>query len=193
VSWWQALEASCPQDNEAEPMNLKADVRLEQLNDLGGRREELSALLIDCVASGASVGFLPPLAAAEAQQYWDGLAGELRSGSRALLVALVDQRIAGAVQLALCMKANGRHRADVEKLMVHTAHRKIGLGRALLGAVEQLAQGYGRKLLVLDTRTGDVASTLYRKCGYIEVGQIPAYALSADGRLEATSYFYKQL
>ena len=174
-------------------MSLKAEIRLERLNDIGQRREELSALLIDCVESGASVGFLPPLEAAEARQYWDGLAGELQSGSRVLVVALVDHRIAGAVQLALCMKKNGRHRAEVEKLMVHTTHRKAGIGRALLGAIEQIAHEYGRKLLVLDTRSGDIASALYRKCGYVEAGQIPAYALSADGRLDATTYFYKQL
>ena len=174
-------------------MNPKAEIRLEWLSDIGPRREELSALLIDCVESGASVGFLPPLPAAEAHQYWDGVAGELPSGSRVLLAALIDQRVAGAIQLSLCMKKNGRHRAEVEKLMVHTAHRSAGLGRRLLDAIERYAQDHGRTLLVLDTRTGDVASTLYRKCGYIEAGQIPSYAMSADGRLHTTSDFYKLL
>ncbi len=174
-------------------MSQRAEIRLERLRGVGQRREELSALLIDCVGSGASVGFLPPLSSAEAEQYWDGLSGELQSGSRILLVALSGDRIAGAVQLSLCMKKNGRHRAEVEKLMVHTSHRSGGIGRALLVALEQAAQEHDRKLLVLDTRTGDVASTLYRKHGYIESGQIPAFALSANGQLEGTTYFYKQL
>jgi acetyltransferase len=174
-------------------MTQNVESRLERLNDITERRDELSALLIDCVASGASVGFLPPVSAEEAGHYWDGVAEELPSGSRVLVVALLGGRVAGAVQLALCMKKNGRHRAEVEKLMVHTAHRGAGLGRALLGAIEQVAREHGRKLLVLDTRTGDVASALYRKCGYIEAGGIPSYALSADGRLDATTYFYKQL
>ncbi|HEU4733062.1 MAG TPA: GNAT family N-acetyltransferase [Kofleriaceae bacterium] len=174
-------------------MSPSKALRVERLNEIGARSHELSALLVDCVDSGASVGFLPPVSAEEARGYWEGLTGELRSGSRALLVALVEQQVAGAVQLALCMKKNGSHRAEVEKLMVHTAHRHGGLGRALLGSVEQLARECGRTLLVLDTRTGDVASALYRKCGYVEAGQVPGYALSADGRLDATTYFYKQL
>jgi hypothetical protein len=53
--------------------------------------------------------------------------------------------------------------------------------------------GHNRTLLVLDTRSGDTASVLYRKCGYIEAGPIPAYALNAAGQLDATTYFYKQL
>jgi len=34
-------------------MNLKPELYLKRLHDLAGRREQLSALLIDCVASGA--------------------------------------------------------------------------------------------------------------------------------------------
>lgn len=173
---------------------MTAEIHLDRLDEVSEqRRDQLCTLLIDCVASGASVGFLPPLAEAEAQQYWDGLAGELRAGSRVLMIALVDRQIAGAAQLALCTKRNGQHRAEIEKLMVHTAHRQAGLGRALLGAIEQCARDHGRTLLVLDTRAGDVASALYRKAGYLEAGQIPGYALSADGKLHTTTYFYKQL
>lgn len=168
-------------------------MNLQQLRTLGKKREELAALLVNCVESGASVGFLPPLPLSRALEYWDGLVPDLQSGSRLLLLAIVDDRVAGAVQLALCTKANGLHRAEVEKLMVHTGHRGGGLGRRLMAGIEQLAKEYNRTLLVLDTRSGDIASALYRKCGYIEGGQIPDYATSATGRLDATSYFYKQL
>jgi acetyltransferase len=168
-------------------------MNLERLHTIGERREELAALLIDCVESGASVGFIPPLSVSEALRYWDELAHDLQSGSRLLVVALVDTHVAGAVQLALCTKKNGLHRAEVEKLMVHTRHRSAGIGRALVERIEQLAKEHNRKLLVLDTRSGDIASLLYRKCGYIEAGQIPNYALSASGRLDATQFFYKQL
>ena len=168
-------------------------MNLQLLNTVGERREELAALLIDCVKSGASVGFMPPLSVAEALSYWDGVATDLQSGSRLLLLAEIDKRIAGAIQLALCTKKNGLHRAEVEKLMVHTEQRSAGLGRALMNETEQLARRHHRKLLVLDTRYGDIASDLYRKCGYTEAGQIPAYALSASGQLHATTFFYKQL
>lgn len=168
-------------------------MNLQLLATVADKRDELVALLINAVESGASVGFVPPLPAWEAIQYWDSLAHDLRSGSRLLLVALVHGRVAGAVQLALCTKKNGLHRAEVEKLMVHTEHRRAGIGRALMLRIEQIARENNRTLLVLDTRSGDVASTLYRSGGYSEAGQIPGYALNADGTLDATQYFYKQL
>jgi acetyltransferase len=77
--------------------------------------------------------------------------------------------------------------------MVHTEHRRSGLGRALVDRVDHVAKANRRTLLVLDTRTGDVASSLYRKCGYIEAGQIPDYALNASGGLDATTFFYKRI
>ncbi|HMJ51190.1 MAG TPA: GNAT family N-acetyltransferase [Polyangiaceae bacterium] len=175
------------------PAGNPPTMNLQLLSTVEEKREELAALLTNCVESGASVGFIPPLPVSQALQYWDGLAPDLQSSCRLLLVVLVDHRVAGAVQLALCTKKNGLHRAEVEKLMVHTGHRRAGLGRALMDGIEQLAKKYDRKLLVLDTRSGDAASALYRKCGYIEAGQIPDYALNATGQLDATTYFYKQL
>jgi len=50
-------------------------------------RAALSALLRDAVDSGASVGFLPPLAEAEADAYWRGIVAAVREGSCLLLVA----------------------------------------------------------------------------------------------------------
>jgi ribosomal protein S18 acetylase RimI-like enzyme len=81
----------------------------------------------------------------------------------------------------------------VEKLMVHSQARGKGVGRALMNAMEQGAQDARRTLLVLDTRVGDVASSLYRQLGYQEAGQIPDFARNGDGTLAATQFFYKQL
>ncbi|MGZ3618396.1 MAG: GNAT family N-acetyltransferase, partial [Ktedonobacteraceae bacterium] len=58
-------------------------------------------LLQDAVASGASVGFLPPLSAEDAQQYWSTVFQEVAQGTSVLLVARDDGRIVGSVQLAL--------------------------------------------------------------------------------------------
>ena len=77
--------------------------------------------------------------------------------------------------------------------MVLQAARGKGIGRALMQAMEQGAHAAGRSLLVLDTRSGDVASHLYRQLGYQEGGQIPHFALGADGKLAATAIFYKML
>lgn len=153
----------------------------------------LIRLLQDSVEAGASIGFLPPLSEEEARAYWLDVLDGVAQQARVLLVAWENGQALGTVQLELAMKANGRHRAEVQKLFVFTQQRQRGLGRRLMQAIEEAAQECGRSLLVLDTRQGDIAEQLYRKIGYTEVGSIPAYALGATGELQATVYFYKLL
>jgi ribosomal protein S18 acetylase RimI-like enzyme len=155
--------------------------------------EDLTRLLQDAVASGASVGFLPPLDAAMAHTYWVNIIDEVQHEARLLWVACQDSDIVGSVQLALALQPNARHRAEVQKLMVHTRQRRQGLGQALMRAAEDTARRLGRTLLVLDTRQGDVSEDLYQKLGYTLVGRIPQYARSANGALEATAIYYRLL
>lgn len=154
---------------------------------------ELCAILIDSVANGASVGFLPPLSPAAARAYWVGVVADLRQGSRRLLVARHEGRVRGTAQLALAGQPNGRHRAEVQKMMVHTSARKRGLGAALLAALDDLARQEGRTLLVLDTRQGEPSERLYQRHGYIQAGSIPAYARSDDGTFHTTVLYYRLL
>ncbi|MFB2870662.1 hypothetical protein ACE1BN_21405 [Aeromonas veronii] len=48
----------------------------------------LITLLQDCVDSGASVGFLPPLTTEESTRYWQGVDADLAAGHRKLWLAL---------------------------------------------------------------------------------------------------------
>src|SRR5579884_3338851 len=132
-------------------------------------------LLQDAVASGASLGFLPPLSVEDAQQYWSAVFQEIAQGTCVLLIARDAGQIVGSVQLALATKPNAKHRAEVQKLFVHTGQRRRGIGRALMHAIEQVARDEERTLLVLDTRLGDSAEQLYRTLEYCEAGVIPAY------------------
>ncbi|GCE07269.1 GNAT family N-acetyltransferase [Dictyobacter aurantiacus] len=155
---------------------------------------DLIRLLRATVDGGASVGFLPPLAEDEARRYWQATLQDVTDGSQVLLVALdTDGQVLGSVQLALAMKPNGRHRAEVQKLFVDPSQRRHGIGRGLMKTVEEAARAHGRTLLVLDTREGDAAEQLYRRMGYIEAGRIPGYAISSSGTLDGTIYFYKNL
>lgn len=151
------------------------------------------ALLLDAVDSGASVGFVPPLETAAARTYWNGVRTALGGGNRILLAAVERDGVLGSVQLDLAAQPNGRHRAEVMKLMVHRAARRRGIGRALMAALEDAARRAGRSLLVLDTRVGDSAEQLYLGLGYVRAGVIPRYALSATGTLDATVYMYREL
>jgi acetyltransferase len=155
--------------------------------------EPLTNLLIDAVASGASVGFLPPLNPDTAASYWSAVSKSVAAGERVLLVAEHQGSVIGTVQLALEPRPNGLHRAEVSRLLVHTSRRRQGIGRALMLALEKCAAGRGRTTLVLDTRHGDPSELLYLNLGYIRAGVIPKYARSASGELHTTAFFYKLL
>ena len=155
---------------------------------------ELGAILSDCVESGASVGFVVPIPPGEVEGYWRGTAEAVKAGTQVLLVAREGTKLVGTVQLALAQKANARHRAEVQRLLVPPALRRKGIGRQLMRAAENEALGRGRTLLVWDTIVGDTGDQLYTKMGYPRAGVIPDYALSADGaKLEPTVYFYALL
>jgi acetyltransferase len=162
----------------------------ERLDDLAA---SFVALLEDAVASGASVGFVPPLDARDARAYWAGVKNAIAAGTRILLAAVEQHEVLGAVQLDLAVMPNARHRAEVMKLMVHRAARRRGIGKALMLALEDAARRAKRRLLVLDTRPGDPAEQLYLALGYTRVGEIPRYALSTAGTLDATVYMYREL
>ncbi|HXT35117.1 MAG TPA: GNAT family N-acetyltransferase [Chloroflexota bacterium] len=153
----------------------------------------LAALLRDAVESGASVGFLPPLSEEESLAYWRGVIEEAGSGDCVLLVDHEDGKVLGSVQLAPAGKPNGRHRAELQKLLVHRAARRHGRGMALIAAAEDEARRAGRTLIVLDTREGDQAEHLYQRAGYREGGRIPGYALNADGSASGTVLYYRFL
>lgn len=161
---------------------------LEQINSFDGPMlMELSQLLVQVVDDGASIGFLAPLELDEAIQYWQDV---LQPGV-ILIIAKMDGRIAGTVQLHLALKQNGQHRAEVVKLMVHPLYRRNGIAKKLMVNAENRARQEERSLIVLDTRLGDPSNDLYRAMGYIEAGRIPFYAKSSNGVLEDTVLYYK--
>ncbi|UTY58459.1 GNAT family N-acetyltransferase [Massilia sp. erpn] len=169
---------------------------IEELDGAGLRAnlDALAEVLHDCVQHGASVGFVFPFTLDDARGFWRELVPQIESGARKLLVARdADGVVCATVQLGLAMPPNGRHRADVNKMLVHTRARRQGLAGKLLAAAEEHARALGRSLLVLDTWSGSPAEDLYRKQGYQLCGQIPQYALAAEGGLGATTVMYKLL
>ncbi|MCP5149915.1 MAG: GNAT family N-acetyltransferase [Ectothiorhodospiraceae bacterium] len=157
-----------------------------------GLVDALAALLVDAVDGGASVGYLAPLAPERARHYWSDVLSALGPELR-LWVAEVDGTVAGSVQLAPSGRENGRHRAEIQRLLVHRAHRGKGIARALMAAAEDEARRLGRTMLVLDTQRGSAAEAIYGHLGWQRAGEIPDYAATPDGSLQPTVYFYKQL
>jgi GNAT superfamily N-acetyltransferase len=154
---------------------------------------ELAEVLVDCVAGGASVSFMPPFEHEDAKAFFTKVAGEIARGETALVVARIDGRIVGTVQLGLALPPNQPHRADIKKLLVHRSARGRGIGMALMTAAEEAARARGRTLLVLDTALGDNAERLYTRAGWNRVGVIPGYALFPDGSPCDTVVLWKQV
>jgi GNAT superfamily N-acetyltransferase len=154
--------------------------------------EPLGDLLIDAVHSGASIGFLAPVSRETADRYWQGVFASL-GGDLLLWVAEKDGDVVGTVQLSLCDKDNGRHRAEVQKLQVLRAARGNRVATLLLVELEAEARRRGRSLLFLDTLLASHAADVYRHLGWTRAGEIPDYATTPDGELFPTVLFFKQL
>lgn len=152
-----------------------------------GYIEQLSDLLIKTVEGGASIGFLPPMSLSQAKEYWE----TILEPNVILLIAKVNHKITGSVQLHLCTKQNGGHRAEIAKLITHPDYRRKGIARLLMQKAEERAIQEKRSLLVLDTREGDVSNQLYNSIGFTECGRIPFFAESAEGKLDTTIVYYK--
>ena len=164
--------------------------RLTSLNH--SQMRELGELLMDAVEGGASVGFLSLTAMNSIAEYWQSIASAMDS-NLALFVAEQEGRIVGSVQIALCPKENGRHRAEIQKLFVLQNNRGKGLASRLMQAAEEFALSRDRTLLVLDTEQGSTAESMYEHWGWNRAGAIPGYAASPDGVLHPTVFFYKRL
>jgi GNAT superfamily N-acetyltransferase len=153
----------------------------------------LADLLVACVEGGASISFLPPLSRDKARAFWHRIAADVGAGKRVLIAAWRDGALVGTGMLEFATAENQPHRAEVQKILVHPAARRRGLGQAILQALEQAAITAGRTLLTLDTRADDAGEALYRAEGWHEAGRIPGYALDADGTPHDTLFFWKGL
>lgn len=153
----------------------------------------LADVLVDAVADGASLGFLQPFDHEEAAAWWHARQPAVDAGTLRVWTAETSDGIVGTVSLALEPKANGRHRAEIVKLMVHRTARGRGLARRLLSTAEQAAQEAGVTLLLLDTETDSTADRLYATNGWTRFGKVPSYAADPAGALQDCSFFYKEL
>lgn len=153
----------------------------------------LGAVLKDCVDGGASVSFMAGLTHDEATAFWARAAAAQASDGRAVLAAEDDEGLFGVVQVIAAGTPNQPHRGDVAKMLVHRRGRRRGVAQALLAAAEDAGRDLGLTLLVLDTVTGGEAERLYARLGWERGGVIPNYALTPDGELCSTTYFYKPI
>jgi ribosomal protein S18 acetylase RimI-like enzyme len=171
------------------------EIIVKELNT-GELLEHLSGLmevLHTSVNAGASVNFILPYSLDDSRAFWlDKVLPAVQQGGRILLVALLGEKLVGTVQLIIEMPPNQAHRGEVTKLLVHPEFRNRGVARQLMSVLEQRAYALGKRLITLDTRTGDKAEPLYQSLGYQTAGIIPGFARNTEeDRYHSTTYMYK--
>jgi ribosomal protein S18 acetylase RimI-like enzyme len=153
----------------------------------------LAELLIETVASGASVTFMHPISPERARRFWESSLAAVARGERVVLGARDQGRLVATVTLSLDMPDNQQHRAEISKLMTALAYRRRGIARALMLEAERIAAARGRILLTLDTAAEEGAAGFYERLGYSRAGMIPNYAYKPHGGLSATILYYKHI
>jgi acetyltransferase len=155
--------------------------------------DDLAQLLLDAHASNMALGLAPGLTRERAEAaYWD-TAERLAPGERILLGALEGNMLIGAVHLARAQAENGRQRGEIQRLVVRSDSRGLGVGRMLMEAAIGEARRLRLRLLWLMTHEGSAADRMYQQLGWTRLGVVPAYSTLPDGSLTANVYYYLEL
>ncbi|TPX35473.1 hypothetical protein SmJEL517_g02055 [Synchytrium microbalum] len=172
-------------------IGIMEQVVMLSADDAAKHLPEFIDLLRDSVENGGSIGFVIPMELKVAESFWLGVFEDVQTGNRKLLAILSDQ---GVASRSPAETSYITHRAEVQKLLVHSSKRKNGLGSRLMEAVEDLARKENRRLLVLDTIEENIK--FYQRLKWNLVGEIPEFALSpygTDRDADSTYVFYKLL
>lgn len=143
----------------------------------------LLALWTEVSDAGGAVGFVPPVTPEDIRPELDRFLADIEAGRRRLLVGRdEDGGLAATAFLTYNSHRLMTHWLWLHAVMVHPALQGTGCGRTLMAAVEQAARGFhGIEAIRLTCRGGTGADLFYGRCGYKEVGRVPAAIRVAPG------------
>lgn len=153
---------------------------------------QLAALLTDVVAVGGSVGFMHPIAEAEARAFWTASL-EAARGERFIWGAFEGEQLLGTGTLLTTMPPNQPHRAELAKMMTRPHARGRGVASALAQEALAAAVQRSKTLGVLDTAADEGTGPFYETMGFTLAGEIPDFALKPHGGLTGTQLYWKRL
>jgi GNAT superfamily N-acetyltransferase len=147
-------------------------------------RTEIVRLWVDVTNAGGAVGFVPPVTADDVRDTADRqFAGSGPEGPDRLLVARESGsgRIVGVLFFESMRFALMEHWRMLKRVMVHPDFQGRGHGVELMAEAERIARGWGLDGLRLTARGGLGLEAFYLRCGYREVGRVPAAIRVAPG------------
>lgn len=98
------------------------------------------------------------------------LPGEYAAPQGALILATANGELAGCCALRPLPTADHADAAEMKRLYVRTAYRRLGLGRQLADAVLDAARVAGYRCVLLDTLDNmETARALYEDLGFKEI------------------------
>ena len=154
--------------------------------------DRLGQVSADGVASGPGLDFMLPFSTADGAAWWQARTDEVTTGRRIVLVARDQGEVVGTVSINPAQARNQPHRAELDKLIVHSADRHRGVATRLMDAAATTARDHGLRLLTLECVAGGTQQDFYEALGYTAVGTIPGFSLSPAGLPQATTMLYQQ-
>jgi acetyltransferase len=152
----------------------------------------LATLHAEAQSSGMALG-ARSTSVDELERAYRSVVRSLNDTERVLVVAERGKEIVGMAQLVRSSADNGRHRAEVQRVAVAAAVRSAGVGRLLMGAVENEARARGLTLLWLTTHADTDACAFYEAIGYTQLGVMPNYSRRPDGALSPGAFYFREL
>ncbi|QCP58058.1 GNAT family N-acetyltransferase [Pantoea sp. SO10] len=159
-------------------------------------RQALAALMVEAVKNNMTSTFQHSQKMQQyqdAERYFHSLRNKMARHELLLWIAVIDSVVVGSVQLNICQRPDGQNRAEVLQLLVHSNAQREGIGRRLMQTLEHKAESYQRGLLYLDVIADSAEEIFYRAHGYRYLGELPDYALCADGHPHPGAIYYKRL
>ena len=110
-----------------------------------------------------------------------------------MISAYYDGRIIGNSNLKFNKRNKIAHKCELA-IGIRREFWNLGLGTALMAALEEAAKDHGCKIITLIYIEGNErALRLYQKCGFTEFGRLPGGTLMPDGTYVADVYMMKQI
>ena len=148
-------------------------------------RAKLLTCWRDVSNAGGAVGFPRlPVTDEQVMPAIEALIGSLDPTLNRLLLATVDQTLAGWLVLVGNADMLTAHWARVLRVQTAPEHRGTGVGRALMSEVERAARDDFRlDHLHLELRGGMGLERFYENCGWREIGRWPEALCLGEGEL----------